>query len=639
MRKTKAPARADEHARARASIDDESVGERQGAAPIADFRASTIAQRQLIDEIPQSPCVVTQRRQLDAIFGDSVQRAAESNPPKGAPDSNMATKSRQPTAKRNDTGLPDPLKAGIESLSAMSLDNVKVHYNSSKPAQLNALAYAQGSDIHLGPGQEPHLPHESWHVVQQAHGRVRPTIQAKNGTPINDDDALEHEADLMGGEALAAGTAQRDVVGNAAEGDARESSDAASPLQRKTGEGTAVTTNGRAAQGAVLQPGVTGSGSGVVQRVLVTGVEYLKSIVTANAADPEWDPQWTAALNQVALDHAFASNVHNLDDAGDPSGLIGTLQALQPIGPLSGVKPNPYKLAVTAVRAHAGIESGGGGSGFGDLDTSPGGPISGRPAFPQLTQHNVSVKAGQHRRHILAWHSIRQFVSLAFAAKPGVVLETIAGFVNKPPDPLSYDVLGEAYQHVFKQREKAKSGATTGLQPEELLKIGLFVMNGNPRNLWPGKGTTNSAINTAQLHMEEALSGVTTFKALSDLAEKWANSDAKVIYATATKLGADVLTQKGTEVLSAWEHGGKVTPEATEVAAVVDEVRKYVLSNLQIDVLGDSLVQNEIAQEKYEALRDPISLIDNVVNGVVAAAEVDDEFIAMAIREFLTYTK
>ena len=37
------------------------------------------------------------------------------------------------------------------------MDHVKVHYNSSQPAQLNALAYAQGSDIHIGPGQEKHL--------------------------------------------------------------------------------------------------------------------------------------------------------------------------------------------------------------------------------------------------------------------------------------------------------------------------------------------------------------------------------------------------------------------------------------------------------------------------------------------------
>lgn len=97
----------------------------------------------------------------------------------------------------NKTGLPDNLKSGVENLSGYSLDDVKVHYNSDKPAQLNALAYAQGADIHVSPGQEKHLPHEAWHVVQQKQGRVQPTIQMQ-GVNVNDNEGLEKEADMMG---------------------------------------------------------------------------------------------------------------------------------------------------------------------------------------------------------------------------------------------------------------------------------------------------------------------------------------------------------------------------------------------------------------------------------------------------------
>jgi hypothetical protein len=100
-------------------------------------------------------------------------------------------------------GLPPGLRAGIEALSGFSMDQVQVHYNSGAPAQLRAFAYAQGQDIHLGPGQESQLPHEAWHVVQQAQGRVRPTLQRKRGLPVNDDRALEAEADRMGAQALA----------------------------------------------------------------------------------------------------------------------------------------------------------------------------------------------------------------------------------------------------------------------------------------------------------------------------------------------------------------------------------------------------------------------------------------------------
>lgn len=100
-------------------------------------------------------------------------------------------------------GLPAQLKMSIEMLSGLNLDQVQVETNSNKPAQLNAHAYAQGSEIHLAPGQEQHLPHEAWHVVQQAQGRVTPTMQMKSGISVNDDAVLEAEADTMGARALA----------------------------------------------------------------------------------------------------------------------------------------------------------------------------------------------------------------------------------------------------------------------------------------------------------------------------------------------------------------------------------------------------------------------------------------------------
>ena len=102
----------------------------------------------------------------------------------------------------NRTGMPDGLKAGIESLSGMDLSDVRVNFNSDRPTQLSALACAQGNDIHLAPGQEKHLPHEAWHVVQQRQGRVEPTLQLKDGVQINDDQGLEREADVMGAKAL-----------------------------------------------------------------------------------------------------------------------------------------------------------------------------------------------------------------------------------------------------------------------------------------------------------------------------------------------------------------------------------------------------------------------------------------------------
>jgi Domain of unknown function (DUF4157) len=113
-------------------------------------------------------------------------------------------------SKINMTGLPDTLKAGVETLSGLSLDDVHVHYNSSQPVEVQALAYTQGTEIHIGPGQEQHLAHEAWHVVQQKQGRVMPTIRLQ-GTPINDNARLEREADDIGKEVASFSESQNPV--------------------------------------------------------------------------------------------------------------------------------------------------------------------------------------------------------------------------------------------------------------------------------------------------------------------------------------------------------------------------------------------------------------------------------------------
>ena len=102
----------------------------------------------------------------------------------------------------NTTGMPDDLKKGVENLSGEDMSDVKVNYNSNKPAQLQAHAYAVGNNIHIAPGQEKHLPHEAWHVVQQKQNRVKPTTKSNSGTMINEDPVLENEADVMGQKAL-----------------------------------------------------------------------------------------------------------------------------------------------------------------------------------------------------------------------------------------------------------------------------------------------------------------------------------------------------------------------------------------------------------------------------------------------------
>ena len=199
-----------------------------------DQRSASVRQRRLMQGIDNSPMMTLQRKQLERSTGDPVQRIAEEEEEllqgkfermqrqavedeellqgKFTPAQRQAPEEEEPLQGKfsrplqreqeaasvpNQTGMPDNLKSGIESLSGMDVSDVRVHYNSPRPAQLSAHAYAQGSDIHLAAGQEKHLPHEAWHVVQQRQGRVQPTTQMR-GEQINDDAGLEQEADVMG---------------------------------------------------------------------------------------------------------------------------------------------------------------------------------------------------------------------------------------------------------------------------------------------------------------------------------------------------------------------------------------------------------------------------------------------------------
>ncbi|EKN07516.1 eCIS core domain-containing protein [Parabacteroides johnsonii] len=150
---------------------------------------------QFVDNRPMNPTLqrmdADEEDTLQGKFGQAIQREEEED------DEALQGKFETPVQKKNETGMPDNLKAGVEDLSGFAMDDVRVHYNSDKPATVQALAYTQGTDIHVAPGQERHLPHEAWHVAQQMTGRVEPTTEV-GGLPVNDNFDLKHEADVMG---------------------------------------------------------------------------------------------------------------------------------------------------------------------------------------------------------------------------------------------------------------------------------------------------------------------------------------------------------------------------------------------------------------------------------------------------------
>lgn len=169
-------------------------------------------QAQMLSRIPACQIATNPQLllQIQERFGNSyvsqvVQMAGENTVQR------FPGESAQENVRGNKTGLPENLKAGIENISGIAMDDVKVHYNSSKPSQFQAYAYTQGTEIHVGPGQEKHLPHEAWHVVQQKQGRVTETGQ-REGEAVNEEGRLEKEADEMGKKAIGAEQGRGELV-------------------------------------------------------------------------------------------------------------------------------------------------------------------------------------------------------------------------------------------------------------------------------------------------------------------------------------------------------------------------------------------------------------------------------------------
>ena len=107
-----------------------------------------------------------------------------------------------PVQAKSGEHLPAQVKSQMEASLGADFSDVKVHQGQDAP-DLGAVAFAQGNDVHFAPGEyDPHTPggqallgHELTHVVQQREGRV---AQPNGDSPINDDAALEAEADKRG---------------------------------------------------------------------------------------------------------------------------------------------------------------------------------------------------------------------------------------------------------------------------------------------------------------------------------------------------------------------------------------------------------------------------------------------------------
>ena len=302
-------------------------------------------------------------------------------------------------------GMPSNLMSGLEHLAGVDLSAVRIHYNSSRPAQLNALAYTYGTDIQIAPGQEKHLPHEGWHVVQQLQGRVKPTMQVK-GMLANDNEGLEREADVMGAKARLLGNQTKTSAFHARLAAAAGADSDDEPFM------VAMAPGGHRGAGQLARPTMRGSDVPVIQRVAsfvagtVSATTNLAAHVIAGRRDMGFTPptlNGTAALSAAAAQGAIKApglgGMSNTD--GTESTWVSTVPTneasftmqLPSAGPWSTVTP---KATVAALFTNLGLTAQAGCSSAGNSTFS----FNGKPtdaAFAANVRTHENLHAADHK--------------------------------------------------------------------------------------------------------------------------------------------------------------------------------------------------------------------------------------------------
>jgi hypothetical protein len=135
--------------------DADRVARPAAGATRADNRPGTASLRKLAGAMDESPRVVAQRKLAEAL--DNSPRVI---------------------AQRK---LAEAMNSGRRIAREQGPPQSQFAPTALQPVQLSALADAQGTDIHVAPVQEEHLPHEARHAVRQAQGKLP---LAQNHQPI-----------------------------------------------------------------------------------------------------------------------------------------------------------------------------------------------------------------------------------------------------------------------------------------------------------------------------------------------------------------------------------------------------------------------------------------------------------------------
>lgn len=138
------------------------------------------------------------------------------------------------------------------------------------------------------------------------------------------------------------------------------------------------------------------------------------------------------------------------------------------------------------------------------------GRIEGRPRFHTDAQKGITLRAKEHRRHIIAWHNIREFANEVYKRMPDQIINILTPLLEALKKFNIYDKAKELVAKLGLHDDK-----------EILLLEALYIMNSNAQNLWPGQGKENSGINIASMNIQEEMESWENLNDMVRAVDKW----------------------------------------------------------------------------------------------------------------------
>ncbi|WP_327311795.1 eCIS core domain-containing protein [Streptomyces sp. NBC_01243] len=387
--------------------------------------------------------------------------------------------------------LGEATRTDMETRLGADFSDVRIHDDSAaaaSAAEIGARAYSSGNHVAIGAdgGDRHTLAHELTHVIQQ---RVSPVAGHDNGGGLRisePSDRHEREAEANARRAMAALSRPTPPPARGAPW--------AHGAQGAHGHGTpGAHHRGQDAESVDVQRARTRT---VPDQV---GVADPQDVVDLIERQGKWLGRWIDDYDAVltGLRDAWTPDlglVPGADTLAQAQAMLHRfLHARGETGERSRYPAVVNYLLTENAPPPPGIGS------FGTMTMHGTSAIIGRPIFAASTKADLPTPPMQHRRHVIAWHNIRDLLNRAYATHgralisyletkltdvhAGMSAESDASVANMPDAEFGIDDPDEA----------------------EVLMRAAYVMNSSMKNLWVGPGRENSEINRLSRFLQESI--------------------------------------------------------------------------------------------------------------------------------------